>query len=199
MQLLTVGEPYDPRRRSWPEGADYNFRAGQHELRMFVVGPTPKEIAAVESDPVEFGMFAEPEGLFVVARFGRTMSFDTSYQWHRVDPAERVPPPPHEETSPSLRALVCLILIDSTTGIVRALRAVTYSPEFTRAIHRAIAGQAAAPFDGRAHQRWANDLLRSTSDQLWGRTTVRCRGGEEGSPSLLGPEEWHDPMMWGWE
>jgi hypothetical protein len=178
MQLLAVGKPYHPGRQAWPDGTDYDYRSGEHELRIFLADPMAKEVAAVESGPVEFGMFAEPEGLFVVTRFGRTLSFDCSYQWHRVDPAERVLPPPHEETSPALRALVSIILVDATTGIVRALRAVSYSPEFTRAIHRAIAGQAAAPFDAPAHERWADERHACTTDQLWDRCTIRCRGGD---------------------
>jgi hypothetical protein len=180
MHPLKVGQPYAPGRRSWPEGADYHFRAGEHELRVFLVRPTPKEVAAVESGPVEFGMFAEPEGLFLVSRFGRfgSLSFDTSYQWHRVDPDERVPPPPHEETSPALRALLSIIFVDASTGLVRALRAVTYSPEFSRAIHRAIADQAATPFDALAHDRWAQGLLPFDTEALWDRCTIYCQGGD---------------------
>jgi hypothetical protein len=178
MQLLKVGQPYMPERRSWPEAADYNFRSGQHELQLFLSGPTPGEVAAIQAGPVEFGMSVEPEGLFVVTRFGRTLAFDSSYQWHRVDPAERVPPPPHEETSPALRAVLAIVLVDASTGIVRALRAVSYSPEFTRALHRAIADQAAAPFDAQVHERWAAGLHRFTTLQLWGETTIRCKGGD---------------------
>ena len=178
MHLLEVGKPYDASRPRWPEGADYNWRAGQHELMLFVARPTPEEVDAVQSGPVEFGMSVEPEGLFVVTRFGRTLAFDSSYQWHRVDPAERVPPPPHEETSPALRAVLAILLVDASTGVVRALRAVSYSPEFTRALHRAIADQAAAPFDALAHERWVAGLHRFTTLQLWGETTIRCQGGD---------------------
>jgi hypothetical protein len=176
--LSSVGQPYDPSRRSWPEGADYNYRCGQHELRIFLADPSPQEVQAIDSGPVEFGMLAEPEGLFVVTRFGLTLSFATSYSWHRVDPAERVPPPPHEETSPALRALLTLLLVDAATGLVRALRAVSYSPEFTRAIHWAIGGQIAAPYDAAAYERWADAMLRLTTSRLWVRTSIRCRGGE---------------------
>jgi hypothetical protein len=178
MYLLEVGKVYDPRRRSWPEGADYNFRGGQHELRIFLAGPTLKEVMAVQTGPVEFGLCAEPDGMFVSVRFGRTLAFDCSYQWHRVEESERIPPPPHEETSPKLRALLTIILIDAATGIVRTLRDVTYSPEFTRAIHKAIADQIAAPFDGPAHARWADGMLQFSPQQVWDRTTMRCHGGE---------------------
>jgi hypothetical protein len=186
MHLLSVGKPYHAGQTHFPEGADYNYWSGEqgffaypeHELRIFLADPMAKEVAAVESGPVEFGMFAEPEGLFVVARFGRALSFNCSYQWHRVEEAERVAPPPMEETSPALRALLSIMLVDASTGIVQALRAVSYSPEFTRAIHRAIAGQAAAPYDGPAHDRWADGMLRYTTAELWDRCTIRCRGGD---------------------
>ena len=48
MHTYIVGQLYDPSRKSWPEGADYNFRAGGgHELRIFLGRTTPGEIAAV--------------------------------------------------------------------------------------------------------------------------------------------------------
>jgi hypothetical protein len=47
MHTYIVGQLYDPSRKSWPEGADYNFRAGGHELRIFLGRATPREIAAV--------------------------------------------------------------------------------------------------------------------------------------------------------
>ena len=38
MHLYQVGALHDPSRRSWPEQADYNYRAGGHELRIFLRG-----------------------------------------------------------------------------------------------------------------------------------------------------------------
>jgi hypothetical protein len=183
MHALQVGRPYHPARQSWPQGADYNYQAaadghGAHELRIFLAAPTAKEIEAMRNGPVEFGFFAEPEGLFIVTRFSSSLSFDCSYQWHRLEEADRVPPPPFEETSPALRALLTIILVDAATGIVRALRAVSYSPEFTRSLHRAIADQVAGPYDAAAHQAWAAGLLGFNTHQLWDWCTTRCHSGE---------------------
>jgi hypothetical protein len=62
---------------------------------------------------------------------------------------------------------------------VLALRAVTFSPEFTRALHRAIADQVGAPYEKAAHERRADGMTqRLSTHQLWARCTVRCRGGE---------------------
>ena len=179
MYKLEVGKPYQPGRRRWPEGVDYNWRSGGHELRLFLGGATRHEVEAVRSGPVQFGFFAEPEGLFLIARFGTRLSFDCSYNWHRLSADDRTLPPPSEETSPKLRAILTIILVEATSGVVLALRGVTFSPEFTRAIHRAIADQVGAPYDRTAHERWANETTRRLSThQLWGRCTMRCRGGD---------------------
>ena len=91
--LLAVGKPYAPWRTAWSEGADYNFRGGEHEFRIFLEGATRREIAAIDSGPVEFGLLAEPSGLglFLITRFGET-TFGCFYSWHRVSPEERTLP-----------------------------------------------------------------------------------------------------------
>jgi hypothetical protein len=179
MHRLEVGKRYEPSRRRWPEGADYNYRSGGHELRLFLGGATPGEVDAVRFGPVQFGFFAEPEGLFLITRFGTRMSFDCSYNWHHVSAEDRTLPPPSEETSPALRALITILLIEANTGVVLAIRTVTFSPEFTRAIHRAIADQVGAPYEKAAHERWADGMTqRLSTHQLWARCTVRCRGGD---------------------
>ena len=180
LHAIKVGKPYDPRRRYWSEGADYNFRSGAHELRIFLARPTRSEVEAIRSGPVEFGFFAEPLGLFLLTRFGTALSFDCSYHWQRRAEVtgDRTLPPASLETSPALRALVAIILIEATNGTVLALRTVTFSPEFTRAIDRAIADQAAGPYDPAGHREWADGMTaRLSTDQLWERCTTRCQGG----------------------
>jgi hypothetical protein len=179
MQFLKVGSLYHGQRRAWPEGADYNFRGG-HELRIFLARAGPAEVEAIRSDPIEFGMFVEPLGLMLLTRFGRACSFDCSYSWHRMAEVtgDRTLPPATEETSPALRALLAIVLVEATTGVVLALRTVTFSPEFTRVLHRAIAAQAGAPYDSDAHFLWGADMMRLTTDKLWAQCTVHCHGGD---------------------
>jgi hypothetical protein len=180
LHALEVGKPYDPRRGSWPEGADYKFRSGGHELRLFLARATRSEVEAIRSGPVEFGFFAESMGLSLITRFGSRLSFDCSYHWQRAAEAtgDRTLPPAWEETSPELRALLAIILIEATSGVVLALRSVTFSPEFTRAIDRAIADQAAGPYDPAGHREWVDGKTgRYSTDQLWERCTTRCQGG----------------------
>jgi hypothetical protein len=183
MHTYIVGQPYEPSRRSWDERADYNFPAGGHELRIFLPNATPKEVAAVGTGRVEFGLMFELPEIFVVSRFhgpdGRVVaSFDCSYSWHRVDSAERTDPPAWEETSPDLRALCSIVLVEATNGLILAMRSVSYSLEFTRSLHRAIADQAELPYDQAEHERAVADMVRRlNTNQIWERCTVRCEGG----------------------
>jgi len=183
MHRLEVGKPYDPSRRAWFDVADYNYRAGGHELRLFMRGLSPKEVAAVRTGRVEFGLLIELPELFVISRFHGpdnrvVMSFDCSYCWHRVSVAERTAPPAWEETSPQTRAVCTIILVEASNGLVAALRAVSFSPEFTRSLHRAIADQAGLPYDQVEHERAVAEMTRrNTTDQLWERCKVRTEGG----------------------
>src|SRR6516165_5080205 len=128
LHALEVGKPYDPRLRSWSEGADYNFRSGAQELRIFLARPTRSEVEAIRSGPVEFGFFAEPLGLFLLTRFGSFLSFDCSYHWQRMAEVtgDRTLPPASLETSPELRAILTIILIEASDGVVRAVRVVSF-------------------------------------------------------------------------
>ena len=108
---------------------------------------------------VEFGLMIELPEIFVVSRFHApdddqvVASFDCSYSWHRVSLEERTDPPAWEDTSPQLRALASVILIEATNGLILVLRTCSCSPEFTRSFHRAIADQASLPYDQAAPRR----------------------------------------------
>ena len=168
-----------------PGGADYNFRSGGHELRLFLPNASKAEVVAVREGKVEFGLIIDLPELYVISRFWRpygskvVMNFDCSYQWHRVKPAERTAPPAWEEVSPAARSLCTVILVEATSGIILALRAMTYSPEFSRSINRAIADQTALPYDPAEHDRSvAAKVQRYKTDQLWEQCSVRCIGGK---------------------
>jgi hypothetical protein len=182
--LCQVGQPYDRTHRSWPQGADYNYRAGGHELRVFMPDLSNAEIAAAEKGRIEFGLWVDLPELWVISRFfhptdGKmTMSFDCTYQWHRVKEAERTAPSAWEEVNPNLRALLSIVLVEGCNGIIRALRTVSYSPEFTRSFHRAIADQIALPYDKAEHEGTVEAITgQFTTDQLWAKCQHRCEGG----------------------
>jgi hypothetical protein len=181
MHAYRVGAPYDPRQRSWPERADYNYRSGGHELRLFLGNATLSEMAAVREGRIGFGLLVQLPELFLISRFRSpdsdraVMSFESPYQWHLVPEPDRTLPPAWEETSPESGALCTVLLVEASDGILLAIRAVTFSAEFSRALHRAIADQAALPFDRAEHDRAVAEVTRRyTTDQLWSRCQHYC-------------------------
>ena len=177
--VLEVGKPYISGRREWPEGVEYNFRAGGHELRMFLHGPRASEVEAVRKGECEFALVVKGPVIFFMYRFGKAVYWsDPSYSWHMVPEDQRTLPDPEGLET---RALLHMLLVDAKNGLVLALRTVSFSPAFTRALHDAIRAQAASPWVGQAtYDAALADLYRRypTSDDLLRCAAVRTWGGE---------------------
>ncbi len=174
-----VGQPYIPGRRNWPEVAEYNFRAGAHELRLFLRGLTAREILDIDRGPAEFGLAVEGDILFLLWRFGHMPWSDAPYTIHMVPAAQRTAPMPLE--TEQSRDTLHVVLVEATNGLIMALRWVSFSPAFSRALRAAIAAQLARPWPGQAeHDRQLAAIYRRhNSEQLLGRAVARCRGGED--------------------
>ncbi len=180
MHAYSVGSMFVRNRRNWPECAQYNYRGGQHELVVFFASPSPAEVEAVRAGESEFGVLVDGAPLFLLYRFGAQGAgvpwSDAPYSIHLLPEVERVLPP--AELAPEARALLHIVLVDSLSGIVRVLRAVSLSRDVTKALHSAIREQAAAPWSPAAYDadlRAAYDRY-STTEKMVTKAT-RCLGG----------------------
>jgi len=193
LHTLAVGQRYHPDRGRWDEATQYNYRAGAHELVVFMPAPSRREVRAWEAGPWEFGLVVRPELLFLLFKPGDMPWSDAPYSWWQVKRAR-----PEEATAPfelpndTSRALLSAILVDAETGLVRVIKAITFSPAFSRALHAAITEQMAAeaggaegagPGPGASAYGAAVDryyrIYPETDPHLLARAMVRCRGGEE--------------------
>jgi len=172
-----VGKLYHRDVTRWPEAVDYNYRGGGHELRMFLNRPSIQEVSDIRHGEAEFGLLVEGTIIFLLYRFGKSIQWsDAPFTWWVVPESERAMPNP--EPTLSERALVQIILTDAATGIIKAMRALTWSPEFTAAIHDAIRSQASNGFDKKAYdEHLATVYTMFTSEQLLARCGIRTVGG----------------------
>ncbi len=161
MHRLEVGKPYLAGRTSLPEGVQYNFRSGQHELLMWLRNPSKREVESIRSGEAEFALAVHRSVIFFLYRFGESLPWsDAPYSFHLVPAGQRELP--QRLATPETRVLLQVVLVDARSTIVRALRVVSLSPEFSRALHREIAGQVAAPWNPKsydadldaAYRRW---------------------------------------------
>lgn len=178
LHAVTGGVPFPGLSFPAADAGEYLYYDAGHELRLFWSRPSEREIRSVKSGECEFGLLVE-EGLVCLAyRFGAEPVSEAMYSWHLVPEDRRQTPP---ETGPGSRAFLTTVLTDAATGIVRAIRAVSLSPDFTRALHRAIHEQAGGPpigtreYFGRARRIQER---YPTSDDLMAAAAVRTKGGE---------------------
>lgn len=73
MRSLAVGKPYVAGRTGWPEAAEYSFHRGEHELRLFLLGPMEEEIEAIARGECEFALVYEAPVILLLYRFGLTI------------------------------------------------------------------------------------------------------------------------------
>jgi hypothetical protein len=130
----------------------------------------------VRKGRADFALVVDPPVLMLCYRLGDGIHWsDAPFSWHRVPADQRALPP---DTEPVQRALLHAVLIDANNGIIRAMRAMSLSPSFTAALHRAIRAQAAIPWEPRAYDATLALLQRRTSAELAEGAEVKCRGGE---------------------
>jgi len=181
MPSFKVGELYNPKVKQWPEGTQYNFRRGQHELLLFFAGPSAREVTAVRNGEAEFALYAEGPLLVLLYRFGAPGEgvpwSDATYAWHLAEPAER--DLPSADLEARFRALLQVMLIDADSGVLRAIRALSLGHEFTVALHGAIRAQAAQPWDSAAFDRAVDRLYAryQTTEELLAVAQHRTLGG----------------------
>ena len=141
--LLQVGKPYIETKRHWPEGIDYNFRSGQHELRIFYRTPGRSEIETIARGDARFSLSVIGPNIILSFKFDGLGWQDASYNWHLVPEDQRILP--ELPKNPEERATLVIILIDAETGIVKALRYASFSTRFTQKLHEAIIEQSQKP------------------------------------------------------
>jgi hypothetical protein len=176
--MYAVGQPYVAGKRNWPEWAEYNYRHG-HELRLFYRNPSPAEVAAVQSGTAHFAIYPLHDLIFFCFRFAPMGWSDSGFTIHLVNEEDRGMPDDFQ--TPEERQLINTILVDASTGLIRAIRVCTFSPAFTRALHAAIWAQLEKPFCGRDEiERQGQSIYSrySSADIATKLAIVKCRGGE---------------------
>lgn len=177
-----VGKPYIAGRRNWQEAVEYNYRQGAHELRMFLGNLKPWEIETIRSGPCEFALAVEKDVLFLLYRFGEGRReaipwSDAPFSWHLVPEDQRTLPEPTGLVEP--HDTLQVVLVDRLTGLIRALRMVSFSPAFTVALRSAIRDQASRSWPGGAeYDRQLGTVYgQHSSEQLLARAIARTKGG----------------------
>jgi hypothetical protein len=182
MPALEVGQPYVKGRTQWPEAAEYTYRRGQHELRLFMDRPTAHEVEVVRSGLSRFALAVTGPVIWLLFIFGNLPWNEAVFNIHLVPEAERQPPP--APTRVQQRASLQVVLVDASTGLVQALRVLAFSGAFTNALHGAIQAQLDQDWPGLDTfdmQRMQIASVYRNRDIAKELAVASCTGGIEGT------------------
>ena len=175
MNILAIGQPFDETVQHWPEGCMFNYSAAGAWLIYFYRAPSLIEISSIQEGPAEFGLFMAGPVLFVLHRFHPMPWNDSPYTFWLVHEDERTVP----EITEHLHALLRVILVDTSTGLIAALRACTFSATFTKTLHQAIHFQASLAWDPSLHDQVIREVYADlTTDDMVRQCKLFCKGGE---------------------
>lgn len=180
MHLYEVGKLYSPNRTQWNEQFEFNYRSNVCEILAFFPGLRQHEIDAYKTGKARFALYLEGDMIFLLARFGDLEWSDGAFCYH-LTPADQqtVPPVP----GPNEAALMTTFLVSGDTGILRAIRVCSLSPEFTQVLYQAIRDQAAKPFNPAEYDRRLARIYQDlTTRQMVDKAIVRCTGGDTQAP-----------------
>jgi hypothetical protein len=167
--VYRVGESFRRGQHSWPEGAQFTYSPGGHELTLFRSCIDEDVVNEVRRGQAELALIVEPLLIVLTYRFGESIPWnDVPYSWHLQPISWRVIPT--VDPSPEARALLWITLVGTEDGLIHAQRGVTLSPSFTRSLHGAIRAQALMAFDsGKCTSAISKVFLNyaSTADRLF--------------------------------
>lgn len=158
MRLSKVGMPFIPGVRSFSEDTTYNYTPGGHTLTLCVGNPTSNEICAVQKQEAVFGLLLRERTLFILAKFGRLPWTASYYNWWINAPVMR-PDPWLDLQGINSGISVSVCLVNASNGILAALRAVTLSHEFSRALLESVVAQTKPPFDPWRHAEVVDEVF----------------------------------------
>ncbi len=176
-----VGELYKPDKTAWPQAYEYNYRYGQHQLKMFVRFLQPREILDVRFGMAKFALSILGDIIFLHFRFGVSWGWsDCPYSIHLVIKAEGPQKLPPLEFDKDIGAGVTIFLIEAETGILQGLRGLSFNHQFSKKLHRAIHNQFNSPFDESDYDSQVRAAYaKYTSDQLVKRSIAKSTVGEK--------------------
>lgn len=178
MHIVAIGKPLFEGRTELPEAIEYNYQSGDHTLLLSMNNLHPKEIEAVREAEAEFALYCENGIIFLLYRFGDVLPWsDSAFSWWNIAEEDRRVPAPQE--NPAERILLKIILVEAATGIVKAIRVTTFSPEFTEKLHEAIRRQAKGEELSRAEfvSRSLAIYEKQTPFELAANSIVKTKGG----------------------
>lgn len=175
MYEYAVGKPYNPSRTVWPETPFLRLTEQGTQLLLFYRSPTDQEISAIRVGKASFGWIGSEHTGVLGFRFQPLPWSDVPYTPHRKSPDDMPGLPEGGD-----QQLVQVVLVDADTGIIRAVRTLTWPERFTKAVRASVQEMLDKPFSPSAADAALDALYArypDTNQLVRQRADVTCTGG----------------------
>lgn len=148
IEYVMVGKRYPGEWKSMQEGGHYSYNAAGHMLQLHLPGATDTEVRDVRAGRAEFALAVEGPVIFLLFRFGRQPWSEAPFSVHLVPKKWRRTTLRTADTG-ERRNMLRILLIDTRSGILKAIRVCGLSAHFIDAFELALQGQPVSGWAGR--------------------------------------------------
>jgi len=158
--LIEVGKPLFPGRR-WPEGVIFEYTESGPMLILAFNNPTPKEIECAKTGQIEMGYYEYKSVIFICVKIqgcGDWMDAPFSIRLYENKIFDWSDP-----VDDGKGLGIQIIMLDALTGIVKSIRLIGATTEFSRGLRKAIMRQYEQEFNEAEYHRQINEIYRNYS------------------------------------
>ena len=170
MNKFEVGKLFDEGKTRYNESTRFDFQQDGAVLILFFDRLTLQEIEWIKTGRFEIGFYEKDEIIFMLSRFGSMNYIDAPYSVHLSKPFT------FDELREGMGFSLSIFLVDASNGILKAMRYVGLSTDFSRRLQKAIERQKTAEFDRNAYDAKLRQIYANYStDDLVQKADAWCR------------------------
>ena len=169
-QSCEVGKLYKEGVTCYQEGTKFDFIQSGALLELYFKRPTEKEIEDVREGKFELGFYEKDNIIFMLFKFGNGIYMDAPYSVHLSQPFEFM------ELEPGLGFGLTILLVDTTTGILKSIRYVGLSTDFSQRFKKSVERQKDCSFNKNEYSlRIQNVYQNYSTTDLVSRADAWCK------------------------
>ncbi|WP_205327071.1 hypothetical protein [Glycomyces sp. YM15] len=195
LHVFKVGEPFAAGKTRWPEGPRLSITPSGAHLTLFFDRPDTAEVKAVRRAPARFAWIRGEQGAvlafnFIDTKSGAGVPWSDAPYHHALQPDGRRDLP----GDPGTGMFCTIMLIDASTGIIKAIRGVSWPAAAADAVRDTFAAQletgyheqAFNTFVDRLYARYPDTgkLVSDRADVTWTNVDTRPGAGPMAVPPL---------------
>jgi len=170
MRKFEVGELFEEGKIKYQEGIKFDFDQSGAMLFLFFNHPTEDEVKNTKKGSLELRLCSMSNVIIILTKLEGMQWMDAPYSVHLSQPFE------FDEIGPDQGVGLSIFLIDAATGVLKAMRYVGLSNDFSNRLKEVINEQKITDFDTRQYQQSINNIYSAYStNEMLKYSIARCK------------------------